>query len=122
MAVLGGVFFGLGEVLGNLYIKIFKTLYFVFVGGIIFGFIGGITAKQGREPVIIIGFVVSSIAYFLMFLNLPPGSPMAETLPGILTIFFNNEGHFRISLHNTKCHLMEFYSNVKLEHLKHNLA
>ena len=87
MAVLGGVFFGLGEVLGNLYIKIFKTLYFVFVGGIIFGFIGGITAKQGREPVIIIGFVVSSIAYFLMFLNLPPGSPMAETLPGILTIF-----------------------------------
>merc|ERR1719270_1693002 len=66
IAALGGVFFGIGEV----------------IGGIIFGFIGGITAKKGREPIIIIGFVTSGVAYFLMFLNLPPASPIRETLPG----------------------------------------
>ena len=66
IAALGGVFFGIGEV----------------IGGIIFGFIGGITARKGREPIIIIGFVTSGVAYFLMFLNLPPASPIRETLPG----------------------------------------
>ena len=51
-------------------------------GGIIFGFIGGITAKQGREPILVVGLVTSVMAYFLMLLNLPPASPIRETEPG----------------------------------------
>ena len=80
LAVLGGVFFGIGEVLGKWKFKI-RISFTKVEGGILFGFIGGITAKQGREPIIILGFVISGVAYFLMYLNLPPSSPIRETLP-----------------------------------------
>ena len=47
-----------------------------------FGFVGGMTAKQGREPILILGFVTAAVAYFLMLLNLPAASAIRETLPG----------------------------------------
>ena len=40
-------------------------------GGALFGFLGHLTAKRGRDPIIITGFVLSMLSYFLMFLNLP---------------------------------------------------
>ena len=40
------------------------------------------TARQGREPILILGFVTGAVAYFLMLLNLPAASPIRETLPG----------------------------------------
>ena len=59
-----------------------KAKLFFFLGGILFGFVGGITARQGREPILILGFVTAAVAYFLMLLNLPAASAIRETLPG----------------------------------------
>ena len=48
-------------------------------GGILFGFIGHFTVKRGRHPIVILGFVLSMIAYALMFINLPPRATIKET-------------------------------------------
>ena len=63
MATLSGVFVGMGEVLG----------------GILFGFMGHLTIKHGRDPIVILGFILSMVAYFLIFINIPPNAPLGET-------------------------------------------
>ena len=64
IAALCGIMFGAGEVLG----------------GILFGFVGNLTLKRGRDPVILLGFSVSVISYFLIFINLPASAPLQSTL------------------------------------------
>ena len=64
IAALSGIMFGAGEVLG----------------GILFGFLGNLTLKRGRDPVILLGFSVSVVSYFLIFLNLPASAPLHPTL------------------------------------------
>jgi len=65
--------------------KALATLCSIFIavgevsGGAIFGFLGHLTAKRGRDPIVITGFIISMISYFLMFLNLPFNSPLDET-------------------------------------------
>ena len=49
------------------------------IGGILFGFLGFLTVKRGRDPIIILGFVLSMVAYFLMFLNFPMNATLGET-------------------------------------------
>ena len=49
------------------------------VGGILFGFMGHLTVKRGRHPIIILGFVLSLLAYLLMLINLPPNATLEET-------------------------------------------
>ena len=63
MATLSGIIVASGEV----------------VGGILFGFLGHLTVKRGRDPIIILGFVLSMVAYFLMFINFPIDAPLGET-------------------------------------------
>ena len=63
IAALCGIIFGAGEVLG----------------GILFGFLGNVTVKRGRDPVILLGFVVSVLSYFLIFINLPSSAPLCPT-------------------------------------------
>ena len=63
IAALCGIMFGAGEVLG----------------GILFGFLGNLTVKRGREPVILLGLVLSVISYFLIFINLPFSAPLHST-------------------------------------------
>jgi len=63
LTTINGIFVGVGEVLG---------------GGI-FGIFGNLTVKRGRDPIVILGFVLSMVAYFLAFLNLPNESPLRET-------------------------------------------
>ena len=41
------------------------------VGGILFGFLGHLTIKWGRHPVVILGSVLSLLSYTLMFVNFP---------------------------------------------------
>ena len=48
-------------------------------GGVIFGLLGSKTIKYGRDPIVIMGFVVHMIAFFLIFLNLPNLSPFGAT-------------------------------------------
>ncbi|XP_022911255.1 UNC93-like protein MFSD11 isoform X2 [Onthophagus taurus] len=57
---LHGIFIGVGEVLG----------------GAVFGILGAKTTKCGRDPIVVGGFIVHVIAFFLIFLNLPNSSPM----------------------------------------------
>jgi len=48
-------------------------------GGILFGFLSKFTVKRGRDPIILLGFLLSMTAYFLMFLNLPMDASVGET-------------------------------------------
>ena len=51
------------------------------LGGILFGFMGHWTVKRGRDPIVMLGFVLSMIAYFFMFLNIPANAPLGEADP-----------------------------------------
>ncbi|XP_052867864.1 UNC93-like protein MFSD11 isoform X1 [Anopheles cruzii] len=61
---LNGVFIGIGEVLG----------------GVAFGLLGSkITARYGRDPVVIVGVVIHLVSYFLIYINLPNVAPFGNT-------------------------------------------
>lgn len=60
---LNGVFLGVGEVLG----------------GVAFGLLGKQTAKWGRDPIVITGFIIHIISYFLVFMNLPDVAVFGDT-------------------------------------------
>ncbi|XP_044269343.1 UNC93-like protein MFSD11 [Tribolium madens] len=65
---LSGILIGLGEVLG----------------GAAFGILGSKTIKWGRDPIVIAGFIVHVISFFLIFLNLPNNSPFSDTTDGAI--------------------------------------
>lgn len=61
---LSGIFIGVGEV----------------SGGVAFGLMGARTAKKiGRDPIVVLGFVIHMIAFFLIFLNLPNSANLGDT-------------------------------------------
>lgn len=61
---LSGIFIGIGEV----------------SGGVAFGLLGARTSnKIGRDPIVILGFVIHIIAFFLIFLNLPNVANLGDT-------------------------------------------
>ncbi|MCL4137939.1 UNVERIFIED_CONTAM: hypothetical protein GTU68_051888 [Idotea baltica] len=60
---LSGIFIGCGEILG----------------GAVFGIFGKKTIKAGRDPIILLGYLVHSVCYFLIFMNLPSASPLGDT-------------------------------------------
>lgn len=60
---LNGVFLGVGEVLG----------------GVVFGLLGKRTSKWGRDPIVIIGFIIHIISFFLIFMNIPDAAPFGDT-------------------------------------------
>lgn len=65
LTTVSGMFVAIGEVLG----------------GALFGIFGHLTVKRGRDPIVILGFVLSMVSYFLAFINLPNGSPHGTTKP-----------------------------------------
>lgn len=61
---LSGIFIGIGEVFG----------------GVTFGLLGARTAnKIGRDPIVILGFIVHILAFFLIFLNIPNSANLGDT-------------------------------------------
>lgn len=61
---LSGIFIGVGEVFG----------------GVAFGLLGARTSnKLGRDPIVILGFIIHIIAFFLIFLNLPNVANFGDT-------------------------------------------
>ncbi|XP_071442310.1 UNC93-like protein MFSD11 [Hetaerina americana] len=60
---LSGIFIGGGEV----------------VGGLLFGILGKKTIRWGRDPIVLIGFLVHILTFCLIFINLPDASPFADT-------------------------------------------
>ena len=59
-------------------------------GGALFGFVPA-TARKGRDPIIIAGFIISMLSYFLMFLNLPFNSNLGETAPSDSAYITSNQ-------------------------------
>ncbi|XP_059473411.1 UNC93-like protein MFSD11 [Neocloeon triangulifer] len=60
---MSGIFIGVGEV----------------AGGALFGILGKKTIRWGRDPIVIIGFLIHILAFFLIFLNIPNAAPLGET-------------------------------------------
>ncbi|XP_049835274.1 UNC93-like protein MFSD11 [Schistocerca gregaria] len=60
---LSGIFIGVGEV----------------TGGLLFGILGHKTIRWGRDPIVIMGFVIHLLSFFLIFLNLPNSAPFQDT-------------------------------------------
>jgi MFS family permease len=60
---LSGIFIGVGEVFG----------------GVLFGLLGSKTKKLGRNPIVVMGFIIHFVSFVLIFLNLPNASPLGET-------------------------------------------
>ncbi|GLV35039.1 uncharacterized protein CBL_09520 [Carabus blaptoides fortunei] len=90
---MSGIFIGVGEV----------------VGGSLFGILGSKTIRWGRSPIVVGGFVIHIVAFFLIFLNLPNESPIGETSQdayittnGILAIFCSFLLGFGDSCYNTQ--------------------
>ena len=51
------------------------------LGGILFGFMGHWTLKHGRDPIVILGFILSMVSYFFIFLNIPMNAISDELDP-----------------------------------------
>ncbi|CAH0579109.1 unnamed protein product [Chrysodeixis includens] len=60
---LSGVFIGMGEVLG----------------GALFGILGSKTTRWGRDPIVIMGYIIHLGSFFLIFINLPTVAPFGDT-------------------------------------------
>ncbi|CAH0397976.1 unnamed protein product [Chilo suppressalis] len=60
---LSGVFIGVGEVLG----------------GALFGILGNKTTRWGRDPIVIMGYLIHLCCFFLIFINLPTTAPFGDT-------------------------------------------
>ncbi|CAH1389670.1 unnamed protein product [Nezara viridula] len=60
---LSGILIGIGEI----------------AGGLLFGLLSSKTAKFGRDPIVLLGFIVHIATYFCIFLNLPDSSPLQDT-------------------------------------------
>lgn len=87
---LSGIFIGVGEVFG----------------GISFGLLGARTSnKIGRDPIVILGFIVHVLAFFLIFLNLPNIANLGDTTD--IGEFFNLENLNAISVATYNC--LNFY-------------
>lgn len=90
---MSGIFIGIGEVLG---------------GGL-FGILGKKTIRWGRSPIVVAGFVIHIVAFFLIFLNIPNPAPVGKTEEGafidpnpILAIFCSFLLGFGDSCFNTQ--------------------
>lgn len=60
---INGMFIGVGEILG---------------GGC-FGLLGKKTNRYGRDPIVLLGYIVHMISFFLIFINIPSQSALKET-------------------------------------------
>lgn len=90
---MSGIFIGVGEVLG----------------GSLFGILGSKTIRWGRSPIVVSGFVVHVVAFFLIFLNIPNEAPIKDTpdeafitTNAVLAIFCSFLLGFADSCYNTQ--------------------
>lgn len=55
------------------------NILYLFSGGLLFGLLGSKTARWGRDPIVLLGFCVHIITYFLIFLNIPNAATFSDT-------------------------------------------
>ncbi|XP_064600722.1 UNC93-like protein MFSD11 [Liolophura sinensis] len=61
---ISGMFIGAGEI----------------IAGTMFGLFGSRTNKYGRDPIVLVGYVLHMAAFYLIFINLPSNSPLQSTM------------------------------------------
>lgn len=52
---------------------------FLCTAGTVFGLFGSRTNKYGRDPIVLMGYVLHMAAFYLIFINLPSNSPVQST-------------------------------------------
>lgn len=50
-----------------------------FSGGALFGILGSKTSRWGRDPIVIMGYLIHLVCFFLIFINLPAEAPFGDT-------------------------------------------
>ena len=45
----------------------------------LFGILGKKTNKYGRDPVVLLGYIVHMVAFYLIFINMPQHAPIEKT-------------------------------------------
>ncbi|KAL5019175.1 hypothetical protein ScPMuIL_004897 [Solemya velum] len=60
---ISGMFIGAGEI----------------IGGAVFGLFGRRTNLYGRDPIIFFGYVVHTVCFYLIFINIPENAPIQES-------------------------------------------
>lgn len=48
-------------------------------GGALFGILGSKTSRWGRDPIVIMGYLIHLVSFFLIFINLPAEAPFGDT-------------------------------------------
>lgn len=48
-------------------------------GGALFGILGTKTVRWGRDPIVVLGFVLHMLSFLLIFINLPNDAPFGDT-------------------------------------------
>lgn len=54
-------------------------LIIFFTGGALFGILGTKTTRWGRDPIVIMGYIIHLLSFFLIFINLPAEAPFGDT-------------------------------------------
>lgn len=54
-------------------------LLFIITGGALFGILGSKTTRWGRDPIVIMGYFIHLLSFFLIFINLPTVAPFGDT-------------------------------------------
>ena len=49
------------------------------IGGALFGIFGSVMVRRGRDPVVVLGFIVHMVTFFVVFLNIPNNAPFGDT-------------------------------------------
>lgn len=61
-------------------IKYNYNLFFSYIpGGALFGILGNKTTRWGRDPIVIMGYLIHLSSFFLIFINLPNAAPFGDT-------------------------------------------
>ncbi len=80
---LHGIVVGVGEILGGLLFGIFGHVLVLDILSIMVTLalsllLMFLQVKRGRDPVVLLGFLLHVVTFYLIFLNLPPSSPMGK--------------------------------------------
>ena len=55
------------------------NFFVVVLGGLMFSVTGTKLSKWGRDPIVVFGFLIHLVSFFLIFINLPNSSPIQAT-------------------------------------------
>ena len=92
----------------------FRYFLLCSTGGLVFGIFGKKTNKYGRDPIVLFGFILHLITYYLIFLNVPDEAPLKVTDgESKLNYRYSFSSYYNIflseNLWNQLCHKIKFW-------------